>query len=333
MAAGIREVADRAGVSVGTVSNVLNTPGKVAAATAERVLAAIEELGFVRNDAARQLRAGSSRSIGLLVLDVRNPFFTDVARGAEERAVEADLSVLLANSDERPERESAHLDLFEEQRVRGILITPVGEVGGRLAQLRRRGIPAVLVDRLDTTGDFSSVSVDDVAGGRLALQHLLDTGRRRILFIGGPADLRQVRDRLQGAREAVESVPDARLDVLPIDGLTMTEGVQAGRRILDLDLDHRPDAVFAANDLVALGVLQGVGILGGLRVPEQIAIVGYDDIDFAAAAAVPITSIRQPRGRIGAEALELLLEEIAGTEEHRRIVFQPELVVRESSRA
>jgi LacI family transcriptional regulator len=330
MAVSVRDVAERAGVSVGTVSNVLNTPGKVAVATAERVLAAIEELGFVRNDAARQLRAGSSRSVGLLVLDVRNPFFTDVARGVEERAAQEDLSVLVANSDERQDRESAHLELFEEQRVRGILVTPVGEVGERLERLRRHGIPVVLVDRLDTTGGFSSVSVDDVAGGRAAVQHLLDTGRRRILYLGGPLPMPQVRDRLQGARQAVAAVPDARIDVLPIEGLTMTEGVRAGRRILDLH--DRPDAVFAANDLVALGVLQGLGIIGGLRVPEDIALVGYDDIDFAAAAAVPITSIRQPRDRMGVEAIELLLEEIAGSEEHRQIVFQPELVVRESTR-
>ncbi|MDQ1530576.1 MAG: LacI family transcriptional regulator [Microbacteriaceae bacterium] len=329
MAAGIRDVAERAGVSVGTVSNVLNTPGKVAGPTAERVLAAIEELGFVRNDAARQLRAGSSRSVGLLVLDVRNPFFTDVARGAEERANEAGLSVLLANSDERADRENAHLELFEEQRVRGILITPVDEVGDRLEKVRARGIPVVLVDRLAAAADFSSVSVDDVAGGRMAAEHLLQRGRRRILFVGGPLELRQVRDRLQGAREAIAVVPGARIDVLTIEALTMNEGVAAGRRILESH--DRPDAVFAANDLVALGVLQGVGINGGLRVPEEIAIVGYDDIDFASAAAVPITSVRQPRDRMGSEALELLLEEIADGREHRQIVFQPELVVREST--
>jgi LacI family transcriptional regulator len=329
MAVSVRDVADRAGVSLGTVSNVLNNPGKVAQATADRVLAAIDELGFVRNDAARQLRAGSSRSIGLLVLDVRNPFFTDVARGAEERAVAAGLSVLLANSDERADREAAHLDLFEEQRVRGVLVTPVDEDGSRWRRLRGRGIPVVLVDRLSADAGFSSVSVDDVVGGRLAAQHLLDRGRRRILFVGGPLELRQVRDRLQGARDAVQAVPGARIDVLQVTGLTMTDGVSAGRRILAMQ--DRPDAVFAANDLVALGLLQGVGLGGGLRVPEQLAIVGYDDIDFAAAAAVPITSIRQPRDRMGAEAVELLLAEIEGVEPRRQIVFEPELVEREST--
>jgi LacI family transcriptional regulator len=329
MAVSVRDVAEQAGVSVGTVSNVLNNPDKVASATAERVLAAIEALGFVRNDAARQLRAGASRSIGLVVLDVGNPFFTDVARGVEQRAAEEGLVVLLANSDERPDREAAHLDLFEEQRVRGVLITPVDEVGERLHRLRARGIPAVLVDRLAGEG-FSSVSVDDVAGGRLAAQHLLDTGRRRLCFVGGPLELGQVRDRLRGAHEAVATVPDARIEVLAVPALSMTEGVSAGRRILEQE--PRCDAVLAANDVVALGVLQGL-LLGGVRVPDDIALVGYDDIDFAAAAAVPITSIRQPRERMGAEALGLLLAELDGDERRRQIVFQPELVVRDSTAA
>jgi LacI family transcriptional regulator len=329
MAVSVRDVAEQAGVSVGTVSNVLNNPDKVASATAERVLAAIEALGFVRNDAARQLRAGASRSIGLVVLDVGNPFFTDVARGVEQRAAEEGLVVLLANSDERPDREAAHLDLFEEQRVRGVLITPVDEVGERLHRLRARGIPAVLVDRLAGEG-FSSVSVDDVAGGRLAAQHLLDTGRRRLCFVGGPLELGQVRDRLRGAHEAVATVPDARIEVLAVPVLSMTEGVSAGRRILEQE--PRCDAVLAANDVVALGVLQGL-LLGGVRVPDDIALVGYDDIDFAAAAAVPITSIRQPRERMGAEALGLLLAELDGDERRRQIVFQPELVVRDSTAA
>jgi LacI family transcriptional regulator len=329
MAISVRDVAERAGVSVGTVSNVLNSPGKVAPATTDRVLAAIDELGFVRNDAARQLRAGSSRSIGLLVLDVGNPFFTDVARGAEERAQGAGLSVLLANTDQDRRREAAYLDLFEEQRVRGVLITPVDDVVPKLERLRSHGIPSVLVDRLATSDGFSSVSVDDVVGGRLAAQHLLDTGRRRLLFVGGPPDLRQVRDRITGARQAVDAVDGATLDVMDLPSLTMLDGVSAGRRVLELD--RRPDGVLAGNDLVALGLLQGLGLLGGLRIPEDIALVGYDDIDFAAAAAVPITSVRQPRDRIGSEALDLLLLEIEGDDVHRRIVFQPELVIREST--
>lgn len=327
MSISVRDVAERAGVSVGTVSNVLNNPDKVASATSERVLAAIEDLGFVRNDAARQLRAGHSRTIGMIVLDVRNPFFTDVARGAESTAADAHLSVLLANSDERPAREAAYLDLFEEQRVRGILISPVGDVIPRLEQLRSRGIPSVLVDRLARTEGFSSVSVDDEAGGALALTHLADAGRRRVVFVGGPFALDQVRDREAGARRVARE-RGVRLDVVETLNLSAAEGVQAGRMLATGE--ERPDAVFAANDVVALGVLQGL-IQNGMRVPEDIALVGYDDIDFAASASVPITSIRQPREQIGTEAVELLLAEADGDAAPRQIVFDPELVVRASS--
>jgi LacI family transcriptional regulator len=329
MGVSVKDVAARAGVSVGTVSNVLNTPAKVAPETAERVHQAISDLGFVRNDAARQLRAGTSRCIGFVVLDVGNPFFTDLARAAEERAAESGLAVLIANSGEQPDREAAGLDLFEEQRVRGVLISPVDEITGRLEQMRLRGTPSVLVDRMAATPGFSSVSVDDVFGGRTAVQHLLDGGRRRILFVGGPLDLAQVRDRLEGAREAVASVPGATIEVLPVGALTVRHGVDAGREILAMA--EPPDAVFAANDLVALGVLQAL-VLGRLSVPDDIALVGYDDIEFAASAGVPITSVRQPRDRMGAIAVDLLLAEIEGETERSRVVLQPELVERESSR-
>ncbi|SMG50100.1 transcriptional regulator, LacI family, partial [Plantibacter flavus] len=167
MSASVKDVAARAGVSVGTVSNVLNRPEKVSPVTVDRVHAAIDELGFVRNDAARQLRAGRSRSVGLVVLDVGNPFFTDVARGAEDRADAEGWSVLLGNSDESIDRERAYLDLFEEQRVAGVLITPLGDDLTRLSRLRDRGTPTVLV-----VGSFAPcrrnrfLRCRDVAGAR-----------------------------------------------------------------------------------------------------------------------------------------------------------------------
>jgi LacI family transcriptional regulator len=333
MSASVKDVAALAGVSVGTVSNVMNRPEKVSPAVTIRVQAAIDELGFVRNDAARQLRAGRSKTIGLVVLDVRNPFFTDVARGAEDKAAEHGLSLLLGNSDENSERESTYLDLFEEQRMHGVLISPFGDITARLRQLRERGIPAVLVDRTSADETFSSVSVDDVSGGTLAVLHLIETGRRRIAFIGGPFEIQQVRDRLEGAQAAVQQHPDASLEVIEITALSVLEGRAAGAALVDRDAADRPDAVFAANDLVAMGVLQALMMQGsGVRVPQEIALVGYDDIDFASAAVVPLSSIRQPSALIGRTAVELLLEEAAdSTLDPRHIVFQPELVIRDST--
>jgi LacI family transcriptional regulator len=330
MVASIRDVAQRAGVSVGTVSNVLNDSPRVSADATARVRAAIAELGYVRNEAARQLRAGRSSSVGLVVLDVRNPFFTDVARGAEDEAAKLGLSVILGNSDEDVRRESAYLDLFEEQRVHGILISPYGDIEPRLAELRRRGTPVVLVDRESRDSAVSSVSVDDTAGGRLAIAHLLSTGRRRIAFAGGPLGVRQISDRLVGARQAIDEVAGASLEVIETAGLTVLEGRRVGEELVARA--ERPDAVFAANDLVAVGLLQALVMSGSLRVPEDVALIGFDDIDFASATVVPLTSIRQPRHEIGATALRILREEAAEPElPPRRIVFQPELVVRAST--
>lgn len=332
VAANVKDVAARAQVSIGTVSNVLNRPEIVSPETAVRVLAAIEELGFVRNDAARQLKAGRSKTIGLVVLDVGNPFFTDVARGAEEAAQDANLSVILGNSDESESRENAYLDLFEEQRVHGVLISPAGDVVPRLAGLLLRGIPAVLVDRSGDDRGFSSVSVDDVAGGRMAVSHLIGKGRKRIAIVLGSLDIRQVSDRLRGAREAVDAAEGVHLEVITVDSLTVLAGRSGGQQIADRDPALRPDAIFAVNDLVALGVLQALVMTGNIRVPDEIALIGYDDIDFASSGVVPLSSISQPSRLIGQTAVEILLEEAADpTIARRQIVFQPELVPRQST--
>lgn len=331
----VRDVAALAGVSVGTVSNVLNRPEKVSPAAVKRVHDAIDKLGFVRNDAARQLRAGRSHSFGLIVLDAGNPFFSDLARGAEDRAATDGLSILLGNSGNDARREAAYLDLFETQRVSGVLISPFGEQVARLERLRERGIPTVLVDRAARGTSFSSVSVDDVVGGRIAASHLLDIGRRRLAFVGGPSSIRQVADRLTGAQIAVARVPGAAIEVIATTDLTVLDGRQAGAAIASRPASARPDAVFCANDLVAVGVLQGLGILGGVRVPEEIALIGYDDIAFAQATVVPLSSIRQPSGLIGRTGLELLLAEAADgpPAEPQHVVYQPELVVRASTSA
>ncbi|WP_345751124.1 LacI family DNA-binding transcriptional regulator [Microbacterium rhizophilus] len=331
MGVSIRDVAARAGVSVGTVSNVLNRPDSVPEATLERVRSAIAELGYVRNDAARQLRAGRSTTVGLVVLDARNPFFTDVARGADDEAALHGLSVLIGNSDEHPERELRLVSHFEEQRAHGLLISPIGDDVARLREIRERGIPVVLVDRTVAGSGFSSVAVDDVHGGELAARHLLDAGRRRIAYVGGPAGLRQVADRAEGARRAVAAVDGASLDLAAVASLTVAEGRTAGERLAALPAAERPDAVFAANDLIALGVLQALA-LAGVSVPGDVALIGYDDIDFAAAATVPLSSIRQPSRRMGATALSILVEEAADPSlAPRDVVFEPELVVRAST--
>ncbi|GGV42263.1 LacI family transcriptional regulator [Streptomyces longisporoflavus] len=332
---GIKDVAKHAGVSVGTVSNVINRPDVVSEETRHRVRSVIERLGYVRSESARQLRAGQSRIMALLVLDMGNPFFVDVARGAERAARDAGLRVMMCNSGQSASEEAEYLALFAEQRVRGVLLTPADATGRNIEAFRRHAIPFVLVDRVAEGATECSVSVDDVLGGALAVRHLVDTGHRSIAYVSGPPGLNQVKDRRQGALQALAEagLPASALRELPTERLDVAAGRDAGARVLGLA--ERPTAVFCANDLLALGVLQAM-YAAGVSVPEDIAIVGYDDIEFAAAAVVPLTSVRQPAIKMGAMAAELLLEETesdADPEEHghRRVVLQPELVVRRSS--
>ncbi len=327
------DVAGRAGVSLGTVSNVLNRPERVAPATRARVLRAIEELGFVRNEAARQLRAGRSRTIGLVVLDIGNPFFTDLAAGVEASAQRSGLSVVLCNSNDDTSRERHHLSMLQEQRAYGVLITPVANKTPAIEILRRAGTPVVLVDR-GSNRQQCSVAVHDRVGGELAVTHLLERGHRRIGFVGGPVSIKQVSERLAGARSALRAAgrAESALTVIETPRLDVASGRSTGERILAIGKRLRPTAVFCANDLLALGLLQDM-TRRRLSVPSDLAIVGYDDIEFAGAAAVPLTSVRQPRSQLGHAAMELLLEEVVDPEQHRhrQVVFEPELIVRDST--
>jgi LacI family transcriptional regulator len=330
---GIREVAERAGVSLGTVSNVLNHPELVAEGTRIRVQMVIEELGFIRNGSAHQLRAGHSQHIGLVVLDVANPFFTDVARGVEDMANEAGYVVILCNSDDSMEKENRYLRMLEEQRTQGILITPVQNDVGYLQRLRQRGIAIVLLDRPSRARDLCSVSVDDVLGGELAANHLLEQGHRRIGFVSGPLSIRQCAERRRGLRRAVKAAgldPDQVIVDVPVAAQNVRSGEDCVEKLLSSV--PRPTAVFCANDLLALGMMRGL-IRHGISIPGDLALVGYDDVEFASVLSPSLTSIRQPKYQLGRAAAELLLSEAndQADHQHRQIVYKPELIIRASS--
>ncbi|HEY7416072.1 MAG TPA: substrate-binding domain-containing protein [Ktedonobacteraceae bacterium] len=329
----IREVAKRAGVSLGTVSNVLNRPEIVAEETRQRVQLAIEEIGFVRNGSARQLRAGNSQYIGLVMLDVTNPFFTEVARGVEDVASQASCAVIFCNSDDSLEKERRYLQVLEEQRARGVLITPVQSDASYLQRIRQRDIAVVLLDRPSRIRDLCSVSVDDVLGGELAVTHLLELGHRYIGFVHGPLSIRQCTDRRRGALRAVRSAgldPDSVI----IDITTAAQNAREGEESVEKLLcgNAKPTAVFCANDLLALGLMRGL-MKRGMSIPRDMAIVGYDDVEFASVLSTPLTTIRQPKYELGRTAAELLLEESdhPDTHQHKHIVYQPELIIREST--
>jgi len=328
----IRDVAKVAKVSTGTVSNVLNRPDIVAEPTRQRVLDAVESTGFIRNTQAYQLRGGRSHTVGVVVLDVSNPFFTEMFRGAESRLQSEGYVLMLGSTDDSIERESNFVRAMEEHRVEGVLITPAASDLVSLAGLKTRGVPTVLLDRKATADEFCSVTVDDVRGGELAARHLFETGHTNIVFVNGPTSIRQCRDRRQGVRKAVRSLAKSKkVDVgeLSVPALTVRHGEEVVDRILTMS--PRPTAVMCANDLLALGVLRGLAARG-VRVPDDLAVVGYDDLIFGSMLSPALTSVRQPALELGVAAAELLLDEVRNPDHrHREVRFEPELVVRASS--
>lgn len=329
----IRDVAQHAGVSVGTVSNVLNSRGTVAHHLVEQVRRSIEELNYVPNDNARRLKSRSTDAIGLLVLSSFNSFFSSLAEAAEDEADAHGLSLLLAASAQKPEREVKYLEVFERQRVGAVLLAPIDGVSAPARAMRERGTSIILLGETPVEHDFCSVSADTELGGYLAGLHLLAQGRRRLLCVGGPRH--QVRDRVAGAQRAVAGRANIEIGYLATADLTVAEGERAAQSILERPADERPDGIFALNDLVAIGMLNRLQQTSDLHVPRDISLIGHDDVEFAAMAPVPLTTIRQPVRQIAEAAMELALAEIGDgiVHTHRERSFPPELVIRGTSLA
>ncbi|MDA8196659.1 MAG: LacI family DNA-binding transcriptional regulator [Actinomycetota bacterium] len=331
----IRDVANWAKVSLGTVSNVLNDPDRVAAATRNRVLDAIEATGFIRNIAARQLRGGGSKAIGIVILDSSNPFFTEMIRGAEDALRPEGYLLIACSTDGNEERETNYLRHLEEHQVEGVLITPSDDNLGQIIEFHDRGTPVVLVDRESNSGELCSVTVDDVKGGSIAVTHLIEEGHRKIVFINGPSSIRQCRDRRAGVDVAIRTLKNnSNTDKIEIVDIGVPAlSIAAGEDIANslLDIDPSITAIMCANDLLAIGVMRGI-TRSGSDLLSRIALVGYDDITFSSLVSPPLTSVRQPQYDLGHAAAKLLLEELAdATHRHREIRFTPDLVVRESS--
>ncbi|PZU35116.1 MAG: LacI family transcriptional regulator [Actinomyces sp.] len=328
----VRDVAERAGVSVGTVSHALNHPERVADSTLERVRAAIDELGFVRSETARRLRHGGSSLVGVLVHDISNPFFTEAARGIEDRLREDNRVPMLGSTDSDPDRERELMSLLAGLDVRGVIVTPSTSTLDNLAVLAGRGIRIVLMDHPPISEELPTVSGDDVAGARAAVAHLVELGHRRIGFVNGPLSVRQSIDRRDGVLAALS---EAGLD--PAEVLREVEAASGGQGYTAdagavgaaelLRADPPPSALFCANDQLAIGAMREIR-RRGLAIPDDVAIVGYDDVDIASELITPLTSVHVPMRDIGRAAADLLL---ADGSEARHVSFAPELVVRAST--
>jgi LacI family transcriptional regulator len=316
----------------------------------DRVQAAIDELGFLRNATAQALRTGVSPLVGVALLDITNPFYMVAASGMENRLNRDGCVMALSSTRSDARRESQLLRTLAAQGVRGIVLTPTDAALEVAHELVERDIPVVLFDSTATPPDMSSISVDDEAGASLAIRHLLELGHRRILFLNGPEHLPQSVDRRRGAENAVAtvSIADASIE-LSMQYLPFTaEAARSVMRQLLTDIGiitpnghatkrsnagrlpaELPTAIFCANDLIAFGAAT-VLTEAGIRVPDEISMIGFDDIAMASEMSVPLTTIRQPMEKLGWDAAEMLLSQPARIR-HRKV--RPTLVVRSSTAA
>jgi LacI family transcriptional regulator len=328
--AGIKDVAARAGVSVASVSRVLNESKPVSAETRDRVLAAVRDLNYSIDQRARALRRRKSGTLGLVVAEVRNPFFSEVIHSIEAVAYESNYSLFLCNSNEDAERERFHLRAMQAQRIDGIIILPVTTSGRALLPLIKEQVPVVCLDRRVDDMDLDSVLVDNVAGARLAVSHLVALGHRRIGYIGG-RPLTPEFERLAGYRQglAAHTIPEdpdlvRRGDSLQPSGYTQARAL--------LDLPTPPSAIFVINNPMALGALTAIRERG-LRVPRDISVIAFDDAPWSALLDPPLTTIAQPTDMLGTAAARLLLAHIegqyAGPAQH--LVLPPRLIERAST--
>jgi LacI family transcriptional regulator len=323
-------VAREAGVSLMTVSRVINDKEGVSHATRERVQAVIAQLGYHPSDIARGLVTKHTGTLGLVMPDVANPFFSEVARGAEHVAYDKGYNVFLCNTEEDTRRELDVLQSLEEKRVDGVVVCSSRLDDDKLEEAVASYPAAVLVNRRLASGNVGIVMIDDVVGGQMATQHLLQTGHRTIGFLGGPPASQSGHWRAEGYRAALAAAgvphnPDWMRHCLPM--------VEGGRETARELLTDHPEltALFCHNDLVAIGALQACVDLRR-AVPGDVAIVGFDDTLLAALVSPPLTTCRVPRYELGSAAMRLLLEKIGGSaEERKEIVLQPEIVVRDSA--
>ncbi len=303
------DVAARAGVSIATVSRALSGDGRlVSAPVLERVRTTAREMGYHPNNLARNMRSGTARIFGLVISDVGNPFFTAVARGAEDVAQQHGYSMVLSNTDESPEREAASLDVMTAERVAGIIIATTNENGEVLRRSVSMGTALVAIDRRIQGLPTDSVAVDNESAAHEAVSHLIRLGHRRIAIVGGPPDAHTARERLRGYERAHR---DARLEVDPALTTAGTFRESAGlvlaRSLLAIPVP--PTAIFSVNNLTTIGVLRALRE-AGVRIPDQVSLVGFDDIPTAELLDPPLTVVRQPTYRMGAQAVELLIRRI-----------------------
>jgi DNA-binding LacI/PurR family transcriptional regulator len=326
----INDVANRAGVSSATVSRVLAEKDVVKESTRKKVLKAVEELGYRPSRVARSLRVKSSQIIGLIISDIQNPFFTSLVRAVEDLAHANNYALFLCNSDENLEKETLYIDLMLAERVAGVIITPTSEQINPCQRLLDAEIPIVAVDRRVLACNIDTVLVDNLRGAYELTEHLIKHGHTRIGAIMGSPQITTGRERLEGYQLALQA------QGIPFNPELVRVGVpkiDAGKRFTCdlLDLTNPPTAVFTGNNLLTIGALSVINERN-LKIPDEIAVVGFDDPKWTELINPPLTVVAQPTYELGRKAAGLILKRITEPDRPTElIILEPEIMIRESS--
>jgi LacI family transcriptional regulator len=331
MNATIKDIARRLDISYATVSRAMNDRYGVHPETKEKILAMAREMNYHPNAIARGLVNKHTETIGLVIPDITNPFFPEVARGVEDRAEEKGYSVFLCNTNWEQEREARHLSLLRKKRVDGIILAPVSNKSPLEGEFDDRTMPLVFVSEVRRGMGKSYVAIDNVHGGYIATRHLIQKGYRRIGFFGAKEDELTSEERYQGYKKALKEAGRKEYRKFVRFG---DYGANTGNRLITAMIRKKdyPDAVFAVNDFFALSVMQGIQE-SGLSIPRDIAVIGFDDIPFASFPEIMLTTIAQPKYQMGRIAADLLLDQIhekSGTEK-KEIILETELIERRTA--
>lgn len=327
----IKDIARRAGVSNATVSRALNEKSVVRAETRERIKKIAREMGYYPNALAQSLVTNKTKTIGLIVPDISNPFFAEISQSAEEISHQRGYSIFLCSVNQSEQKELSYLEILESKRVDGFILASVKDDGSTIKKFMQSGRALVLINTLFQEFDCHQVVIDNIYGGYLATSHLLKLGHRRIGFVGGLQDSKVTAYRFAGYKKALEEKGIAVDASLVNHGpLQWESGYERTLKLLK-NSKNAPTAIFAGNDMVALGAMWAAEE-AGLSVPEDLALVGFDDLAIANYPRISLTTVSQPKRKMGEEAINLIIDELSQGQsaEKKRIVLQPTLIVRRS---
>jgi len=327
----IKDIAKAANVSINTVSRALNNKGDVNKETQGRIERIAREMNYVPNQLARSLHQKQTGTIGVVVTDNSNPFYARMIKGIEDFACSCGYSIILCNSDEDAGKEAAAMRILKEKQVDGILITPTHTGDEFVRALCGYHKPFVLMNRSTDEADVDYVKTDNVLGARTAVRRLIQLGRRRLWYLGGPQRISSAVERLKGCEEAVREadLPPQTLRVIETS-LHMEDGYAC--TAATMKENGTPDGLFAYSDILAIGAMKALRE-NGLRIPADVAVIGYDDIEISQYLEISLTTVRQQRYELGRKSAEVLIDKLRDKEHHRtaHIVYTPELVIRDSA--